>query len=183
MAPHLYNTVLCIQDSTQSVGGAASMKRLHAVAYKQQIGLIACALVSAVISIVFLLISVGVTSLLWWILAASFAGASILCGITGGIWCVHSMRSTDRNHSISIKNYEDEQTVCTTVIQQVPPTSGTFWSTTGQKVIPFVSWTDCQVWWLPVLLLEWHIWDCNVGSAEMGHCPDATPKLDKSLNG
>ena len=85
--------------------------------YKWQVLEITLGLVNLVSASVFFLISRGLMSPLWIILAATFLCIGAICTLTGAIWCYWSVKEVHREHNVygKFKDCETETLTCVTV--------------------------------------------------------------------
>ena len=84
--------------------------------YKWQVLEITLGLVTLVGAGVFFLISRGMTSPLWLIMAATSVCIGSVCTVTGTVWCLWSLRHAEREHEIygRIKDGETDTLTCGT---------------------------------------------------------------------
>ena len=76
------------------------MKWITTFPYKLQVAEIVIGLSTISCGVIFLLISVGVTSPLWIIMAGTSMCIGALCTVTGAIWCWCSTRRSRSDHDL-----------------------------------------------------------------------------------
>jgi hypothetical protein len=87
--------------------------------YKWQVAEIALGILSLSCGAIFLLISVGVTSQLWIIMAGTSFGVGVLCTLTGAIWCCWAIRTSGSDYDIYGRVNDFEATTMTSETTEV----------------------------------------------------------------